>query len=61
LRTDLQESSIVALGDFKDFLFAWGVLPNDFDVRTWIDPRPLAQAERELAQRTAESFGAASL
>jgi ABC-type nitrate/sulfonate/bicarbonate transport system substrate-binding protein len=48
LATDLEESSIEALSDFKDFLFNWGVLPNDFDVRTWIDPKPLALARKLL-------------
>ncbi|HKO90265.1 MAG TPA: ABC transporter substrate-binding protein, partial [Polyangiaceae bacterium] len=33
LRTDLEASSIDALSDFKDFLYAWKFLPNDFDVR----------------------------
>ncbi|HEY0711125.1 MAG TPA: ABC transporter substrate-binding protein, partial [Polyangia bacterium] len=53
LRTDLEESSIAALGDFKDFLFQWGFLPNDFDVRAWIDPRPLKLALEELAAERA--------
>jgi ABC-type nitrate/sulfonate/bicarbonate transport system substrate-binding protein len=52
LQTDLTESSIAALSDFKDFLLAWHFLPHDFDVRSWIDPYPLAQAKRELDQRT---------
>lgn len=45
----LEESSIEALSDFKDFLFAWGFLQSDFDVRSWIDPRPLARAQKSLA------------
>jgi len=49
LRTDLAESSIVALGDFTKFLAEWKFIPSDFDVRAWIDPRPLQQALRELA------------
>jgi ABC-type nitrate/sulfonate/bicarbonate transport system substrate-binding protein len=52
LRTDLEESSILALSDFKDFLFAWKFLPNDFDVRDWIDPRPLALARKALQARS---------
>jgi ABC-type nitrate/sulfonate/bicarbonate transport system substrate-binding protein len=48
LATDLEESSIDALSDFKDFLFNWRFLPNDFDVRTWIDPKPLALARKLL-------------
>jgi ABC-type nitrate/sulfonate/bicarbonate transport system substrate-binding protein len=48
LATDLEESSIDALSDFKDFLFNWRFLPNDFDVRSWIDPKPLALARKLL-------------
>ncbi|HTA93077.1 MAG TPA: ABC transporter substrate-binding protein [Polyangiaceae bacterium] len=51
LQTDLLESSIAALSDFKDFLLTWGFLPHDFDVRGWIDPYPLTQARKELDQR----------
>jgi ABC-type nitrate/sulfonate/bicarbonate transport system substrate-binding protein len=49
LRTDLEESSIVALGDFTDFLHRWKFIPNPLDVRAWIDPRPLELARQELA------------
>jgi ABC-type nitrate/sulfonate/bicarbonate transport system substrate-binding protein len=48
LQTDLEESSIAALADFTAFLGEWGFLQGEFDVRAWIDPRPLAQAKREL-------------
>ncbi|MGF7150644.1 ABC-type nitrate/sulfonate/bicarbonate transport system substrate-binding protein [Sphingomonas zeicaulis] len=41
LGTFFTEEAIDALGDFKDFLFAHGFLPADFDVRAWIDRRPL--------------------
>ncbi|MFT3926966.1 MAG: ABC transporter substrate-binding protein [Myxococcales bacterium] len=51
LRTDLEESSIEALDDFKNFLLKWGFLAGDFDIRQWIDPAPLAQARKELAER----------
>jgi ABC-type nitrate/sulfonate/bicarbonate transport system substrate-binding protein len=62
LRTDLEESSIEALDDFKNFLLEWGFLAGDFDVRAWIDPAPLAQARRELAEssKAASVFGAAA-
>ena len=53
LRTDLEESSIVALGDFTDFLHRWQFIPEGVDVRAWIDPRPLAQAVQELGGRGA--------
>jgi ABC-type nitrate/sulfonate/bicarbonate transport system substrate-binding protein len=49
LRTDLEPSSIEALSDFKDFLFQWGFLKADFDVRSWVDPRPLAEALKRAA------------
>jgi ABC-type nitrate/sulfonate/bicarbonate transport system substrate-binding protein len=49
LRTDLEESSIVALGDFTDFLHQWKFIPAALDVRSWIDPRPLQLAQQELA------------
>jgi ABC-type nitrate/sulfonate/bicarbonate transport system substrate-binding protein len=49
LRTDLEESSIVALGDFASFLHQWKFIPNALDVRAWIDPRPLQLALQELA------------
>lgn len=40
--TDLNPSSIDALEVYKNFLLRWGFLTQDFDVRAWIDPRPLA-------------------
>jgi 2'-hydroxybiphenyl-2-sulfinate desulfinase len=57
LRTDLEESSIGALADFTAFLHRWKFIPNPVDVRAWIDPRPLARAQAELA---AEARGSAS-
>jgi ABC-type nitrate/sulfonate/bicarbonate transport system substrate-binding protein len=50
LRTDLEESSIVALGDFTRFLHEWKFIPNAVDVRGWIDARPLLLAQQELTQ-----------
>jgi ABC-type nitrate/sulfonate/bicarbonate transport system substrate-binding protein len=52
LATDLEPSSIDALSDFKDFLFNWRFLPHDFDVRTWIDPKPLALARKLLDSKS---------
>ena len=46
LATFLSEDATAALSDFKDFLFAHGFLPADFDVRGWIDPRPLEAVAR---------------
>ncbi len=54
LGTDLEESSVEALDDFKNFLLKWGFLAGDFDVRQWIDPAPLAQAKKELAAERAQ-------
>lgn len=51
LATDLEEASIEALDDFKNFLLSAGFLPADFDVRAWIDPAPLARAQKELLAR----------
>ncbi|MCW2404617.1 ABC-type nitrate/sulfonate/bicarbonate transport system substrate-binding protein [Sphingobium sp. B1D7B] len=48
LKTDLAEQSIVAIQDFTDFLHRWNFIPQSFDVRQWIDPRPL-EAARSLA------------
>lgn len=53
LKTDLDESSIVALTDFVNFLHERGFLPQNFDVREWIDPRPLAAAKALIAAETA--------
>lgn len=50
LKTDLEPASVEALSGFKDFLFQWKFLPNDFDVKSWIDPRPLEAAKAELAR-----------
>lgn len=53
LKTDLDEASIVALGDFTSFLHQWNFIPNNFDVRQWIDPRPLRLALEQLAREEA--------
>lgn len=53
LATDLKPSSIAALGDFTRFLHRWGFIPSDFDVKAWIDPRPLELALAELASESA--------
>ncbi|MDP5278264.1 ABC transporter substrate-binding protein [Sphingomonas sp. DG1-23] len=44
LKTDLAEQSIVAVQDFTDFLHRWNFIPASFDVRDWIDARPLEAA-----------------
>ncbi|WP_343576344.1 ABC transporter substrate-binding protein [Pseudomonas sp.] len=52
LRTNLDEGSILALQDFTDFLQRWNFIPARFDVREWIDPRPLEALRSRLAQKT---------
>ena len=49
LRTALDEQAIAALQDFTHFLHRWRFIPKSFDVREWIDPRPLAALDRALA------------
>ncbi|WP_437881967.1 ABC transporter substrate-binding protein [Pseudomonas sp. LRF_L74] len=51
LRTNLDERSIHALQDFTDFLRRWNFIPHRFDVRAWIDPRPLETLRSAVAQR----------
>ncbi len=41
LYTDLAQSAIGALDDFKNFLFQWDFLPRNFSINEWIDPAPL--------------------
>ena len=53
LGTDLAESSIAGLEEFKNFLLKWNFLQADFDLRSWIDPQPLADLERRPHLRTA--------
>lgn len=45
LKTDLAEQSIVAIQDFTNFLHRWKFIPESFDVRQWIDARPLEAAQ----------------
>ena len=49
LRTALDEQAIGALQDFTHFLHRWRFIPKTFDVREWIDPRPLAALDKALA------------
>jgi len=41
LRTELNEQAIDALQDFTHFLHRWRFIPKSFEVRNWIDHRPL--------------------
>ncbi len=49
LALTLDAEQIGAIEHFKDFLLEWGFLPADFDVRAWVDPRPLGAALGRLA------------
>ena len=51
LELGLEPRQIAALHDVKNFLFRHGIIPKDFDVDAWIDPRPLAQAREIVAER----------
>ena len=44
LKTDLSEQNITGIQDFTDFLARWKFIPDTFDVRSWIDVRPLEAA-----------------
>lgn len=48
LRTALDEISITALQHLTDFLQRWDFIPQHFDVRDWIDPRPLEEVCRVI-------------
>jgi len=48
LRTDLAEQSIAAIQNFTDFLHRWNFIPRSFDVREWVDARPLEAAQSAL-------------
>jgi ABC-type nitrate/sulfonate/bicarbonate transport system substrate-binding protein len=41
LDVNLAEASIKGLETFKNFLFKWKFLKQDFDINTWLDRRPL--------------------
>jgi ABC-type nitrate/sulfonate/bicarbonate transport system substrate-binding protein len=46
LAISLEEPLIAALTVRKDFLLQYGFIRNDFDVREWVDPRPLERVRR---------------
>lgn len=49
LGTSFSEDNIRGLQDFVDFLARWNFIDASFDVREWIEARPLADAARRLA------------
>lgn len=52
-RTDLAASSIAGLETYKNFLLQRGFIAQDFDVREWIDPLPLAEINRYTERKSA--------
>ena len=44
LKTDLSEQNVTGIQHFTDFLARWNFIPDTFDVRSWIDVRPLEAA-----------------
>jgi ABC-type nitrate/sulfonate/bicarbonate transport system substrate-binding protein len=46
LTTELRDDWIAALADWTKFLAVHGFIPSNFDVKAWIDPRPLEAAHR---------------
>lgn len=53
LKTDLDEASIGALGEFTGFLFERGFLPQPVDVAAWIDRRPWEALQNQTARHAA--------
>ncbi len=51
LTTELRPEWITALADWTSFLATHHFIPQDFDVRAWIDPKPLAAAQALIAAR----------
>lgn len=49
LKTDLSDQSVGGLQHFTDFLHRWKFIPQSFDVRSWIDARPLEAARSARA------------
>ncbi len=52
-RTDLDESSIAGLEAYTKFLFDEGFIAQNFNVREWIDPRPVAQIQNFESKKSA--------
>jgi ABC-type nitrate/sulfonate/bicarbonate transport system substrate-binding protein len=50
LDIDLDARNIVAVGRLKGFLLEQAIIDSDFDLQTWIDPRPLALAGELLRE-----------
>ena len=52
LEVNLSPENVAALRLRKDFLLKHGFIQKDFDLDQWIDPAPLAEARRLLAERS---------
>jgi ABC-type nitrate/sulfonate/bicarbonate transport system substrate-binding protein len=55
LTTDLDPNKIKALHTAKNFLLGRGIIPRNFDVDTWVDPRPL-EAALSLVENRRKNF-----
>lgn len=51
LRIDMAEFAIAALEDYKNFLFQWGFLRQNFNLRAWLVPEPLAELRHRLRRK----------
>ena len=54
--TDLDLTGVMALHTYKNFLCEWGLVPQNFDIDNWIDPRPLEAVRAALRRRTIRSL-----
>jgi len=52
---NLAEDKVAAIASQKAFLLRTGFIPADFDLATWVDPRPLALAHELVAKRRKSS------
>jgi ABC-type nitrate/sulfonate/bicarbonate transport system substrate-binding protein len=51
--TSLDDAAIAGLDAYKQFLFQWGFLKQDFDVWQWIDSEPMANIHKYAGKQTA--------
>jgi sulfonate transport system substrate-binding protein len=50
---DLSPEYVAGLEVQKNFLHRWGYFPDNFNIRTWIEPWPLAHAKKIVAKKLA--------
>lgn len=53
LTAELSDAFVDGLGQFVDFLATDGFIPNNFNVRDWVDPAPLAAVTAGRARKAA--------